>query len=415
VKILYLNPLGALGGGERSLLDVMASVHAAEPSWSLRLIAGSDGALLAEARARGIAASVLPIPAPIAQAGDAAAGGPAGTSVTFLRLLGRLFGAVPALLSYRRRLGGLIAEAAPDLIHANGFKMHILAAYSAPNNIPLLWHIHDYVTARVLMPRLLRAYAHRCAIVVANSESVAADVRIALGERVKAVTIHNSVDLARFTPHGPVADLDKLAGLPPAGSGAVKVGLVATMARWKGHALFLKALSLLPRDLPVRGYVVGGPIYQSRESQHSIDELRAIAKRLDLEGRVGFTGFVDDPAAAMRALDLVVHASTEPEPFGLVIAEAMACGRPVITSCSGGAAEFVTRGVDAMAFQSGDAADLARIIAALASDRAMRERLGRAGRNTAERRFPLSRLARQMCSVYEGIVRTEDPSTMALP
>ena len=60
-------------------------------------------------------------------------------------------------------------------------------------------------------------------------------------------------------------------------------------------------------------------------------------RRSGLESRVGFTGFVQDSATAMRALDIVVHASTDPEPFGLVIAEAMACGKPVVASRAGGA------------------------------------------------------------------------------
>ena len=50
----------------------------------------------------------------------------------------------------------------------------------------------------------------------------------------------------------------------------------------------------------------------------------------------------------MRALDIVVHASTEPEPFGLTIAEGMASGRAVIVSAAGGAAEIVQDGVDAL-------------------------------------------------------------------
>ena len=107
----------------------------------------------------------------------------------------------------------------------------------------------------------------------------------------------------------------------------VRIGLVATFARWKGHARFSTRSRRLPESLPVRGYVIGGPVYETAGSQVSLDELRAAVAALGLEGRVGFTGFVEDAAQAMRALDVVVHASTEPEPFGLVIAEAMACAR----------------------------------------------------------------------------------------
>src|SRR6185436_5987649 len=117
-----------------------------------------------------------------------------------------------------------------------------------------------------------------------------------------------------------------------------------------------------------RGYVVGGPLYQTDGSQYSMEELRARADELGISARIGFTGFVSDPAAAMRALDVVVHASIEPEPFGLVIAEAMACGRPVIVSDAGGAAEIVTSGVNALVNSPGDADALADRIAQLAAD-----------------------------------------------
>lgn len=116
-------------------------------------------------------------------------------------------------------------------------------------------------------------------------------------------TVHNAVDLERFNPRGPLLDLDALSGLLPAANRTVRVGLVATMARWKGHEVFLRALSMLPKDLPVRGYVIGGPIYATQGSQYSLDELRSLASGLGLNGKVAFTGYVDDSAPAMRALD----------------------------------------------------------------------------------------------------------------
>jgi glycosyltransferase involved in cell wall biosynthesis len=120
---------------------------------------------------------------------------------------------------------------------------------------------------------------------------------------------------------GARANLDAMSGLPQAPANTIRVGLVATLARWKGHATFLEAIARLPDPLPVRAYIVGDAMYQTEGSQYSLDELRQLARSLGLADRVGFTGFVHTPEATFRALHVVVHASTAPEPFGLVIAE----------------------------------------------------------------------------------------------
>jgi glycosyltransferase involved in cell wall biosynthesis len=202
--------------------------------------------------------------------------------------------------------------------------------------------------------RLLRLIAPRCSAAVANSRSVAEDMRTVCGPQFDVHPVWNAVDLNRFTPDGPRADLDALAGLQRS-DGVIRVGLVATFARWKGHRTFIDALALLPRSLGIRGYVIGGPMYETTGSQVTLEELRQTAASLGLDDRVGFTGVVADSSAAMRALDIVVHASTDPEPFGLVIAEAMACAKPVITSGAGGAQELTEPGVNALHHTPGDA------------------------------------------------------------
>jgi glycosyltransferase involved in cell wall biosynthesis len=116
---------------------------------------------------------------------------------------------------------------------------------------------------------------------------------------------------------------------------------------------------------------------------------------------VGLTGFIDRPAAAMRALDVVVHSSTQPEPFGLVIAEGQAAGRAVIVSAAGGAHELVTDGVDALTHVPGDAAGLARSIERLVTDSALRARLGIAARQSAVRRFDPDLFTRAFIDVYQ--------------
>jgi glycosyltransferase involved in cell wall biosynthesis len=402
VRVVYLNSSGGAGGLESALGDVLASVRAAEPRWDLRLIVPDEGALAARARGLGVGVTVLPYPESLARLGDAAAVGVEGVGGR-ARLAAGLAAASAATARYAWGLGRVLRRLAPDVLHTHGLKTHALGAWARPRGVPLVWHLHDYAGRRPVMSRLLRLSAGRPALAVANSRSVAADLRAVCGDRLDVRTVYNAVELERFAPEGARADLDALAGLGPAPAGTVRVGLVSTLARWKGHDTFLEALSLLPAGAPVRGYVVGGAVYRTRGSQRHVGELRGLARRLGVEGRVGFTGFVAEAAEAMRALDVVVHCSTEPEPFGLVIAEAMACGRAVVASRAGGAAEVFCEGADALGHAPGDAADLAARITRLAADPDLRARLGRAARETAERRFDRARLAEELVPLYRQL------------
>lgn len=404
MKILYLTPSAKLGGAERSLLDLMWSIRRAHPDWQLAMLSGEDGDLVARARELGVRSEVVRMPPILAHLGDAAAGGPAGGGrFALCALLARMAEAGPAVARHVGVLRGEIARIAPDIIHSNGFKTHIMGAWAAPRRTPIIWHVRDYLGSRPVMAKLLPLHSVRCGAAVANSKSVATEVR-AFCRNLEVHTVYNAVDLNRFSPEGSKAELDSMAGMSAAPSGTVRVGLLATMARWKGHEIFLRALSMLPCSMPIRGYTIGGALYQTNGSQYAPEELRAIAARLGVSDRIGFTGFVAEPASALRALDIVVHASTEPEPFGLVIAEAMACGKAVVASAGGGAAEIISEGETALAHRPGDAAGLAHSIAVLVKDSELRKRLGRTGRAVAGHRFDRTRLAENVAPLYGALV-----------
>jgi glycosyltransferase involved in cell wall biosynthesis len=246
-------------------------------------------------------------------------------------------------------------------------------------------------------------FIRRCNAAVVNSESVGKDFQLALAPRIPIHTVWNGIDLKEFSADGPKLDLDAACQLPPSEKALVRIGLVGTFAKHKGHHTFLEAVAMLPSDLQFRAYVVGGPLYRTDASQWSLDDLKSRVSRLGLSDRVGFTGFVSNPSAAMRSLDIVVHATTQPEPFGLVIAEAMACRRALTASRAGGAVEVFCEGVNALGHAPGDVQDLAAAIARLASDSNLRRTLGEAGRQTAERYFNRDRLGGQLVSIYESV------------
>lgn len=415
MRVCWISVSDQLGGSEVALVEMIRGLRLVRPSWIFHAILPGDGPLGARLAQAGASCSVVPLPPVLARVGESGAVREQWSLPARLALALRLAAASAALPAYERRLRRAVRSFDPDLVHSNGLKAHVLAARLGAGRHALVWHLHEYVSGRRLTRALLRRYAPRCRAVVANSASVAADVSSIFAAAPPICVVHNTVDLERFAPTGPVLDLDRIAGLDPAPS-AVRVGLVATFGRWKGHEIFIEALRrvLAGTTQPVRGYIVGGPLYDTAGSQFTRAELEGMIATAGLASRVGLTGFVD-AAAAMRSLDVVVHASTEPEPFGLVIAEAMACGRAVITTAHGGAAEVIEPGRDALVAASGDPAAVAAAVLRLVTDPALRDALGARARTAAVERFAPRRMALQLASLYEQLTGTQVPTSVATP
>ncbi|BDC50567.1 putative glycosyl transferase [Bryobacterales bacterium F-183] len=399
MNIVFASASGALGGAETSLLAVMKSVRDENPTWKLTLLTGESGSLVSEASRLGIGTVTLQFPQQLGQIGDSSLKG-SRKGLGRLRYVGRLVRAGASAIAYSAKLRAALSADPPDLIHANGFKMQLLCAVAKPGSVRLIWHIHDYVTTRPVVRWLLALASFRCDDIIANSDSVASNVRQVVRSGVDVTRVYNAVDCTDLSPAGPAADLDRLAGAPPTAPGVIRVGMVATFATWKGHDVFLRAIALLDSRLPFRAYIIGGPLYQTQGSQHTLEDLQAVRSRLGLEKRVGFTGFLKNRAEAFRSLDVVVHASTEPEPFGMVIIEAMSCGRALVAASGGGASELTVHDVDSLVHRRGDAKDLAVQIERLIRDQELRTRISTQGRAKALSRFSMTGLAGQLRPIY---------------
>jgi glycosyltransferase involved in cell wall biosynthesis len=411
MNVLYVNPSGQMGGAETSLSSLMESLRDLHPDWGLNLLLGEDGPLAARACKFGVRVQVVPLPREFAVLGSSARFG--------LGWTWRALRSLPATLRYRARLKAAIREIRPDVIHTNGSKMHFLVASVSRRGFGgsdvRVCRIHDYVDRRPLERWLLKLGSRRFDRIVANSSSVASDLLTIPLPRQKVISIHNGVEIGRFAPAGETLDLDRMSGLPEARPGVVRVGLVAVFAKWKGHLTFMRALALLPDKLNVRAYAIGGPIYQTSGSQYTFDELRAAAAANCPGVEFGFTGIVEPIEMAYRALDIVVHASTEPEPFGMVIIEAMACQKPVIVSHGGGAVEIFENGVTALAHNPGDAAMLARQIERLLGDAGLRVRLGEKGRAAVAANFQARTMAVRFAELYCELAAARQVGAYARP
>jgi glycosyltransferase involved in cell wall biosynthesis len=389
--ILYLNPTAQIGGAERSLLDLAAGLD--RRRWVPRLVALGQGPLLAEAARLGVPVEDVSVSGGFERASlRGTRSSPIGLAASVLR-------AAPTLLAIRR----VAARTSPSIVHSNGNKTHVLAAPLRRRRTRVIWHVRDFFPDRAPERLLLRVARLSTDALIANSAAVAAHLE-RLGARPGLVhAIANGIDLARFTPDGPHADLRAEAGWP---KHVRLVGMVGVLARWKGQEIFVKAAAALaPRHPDVRFVVVGSEIYRTSGHGDFAAALARQAKDLGLGDALAFTGYRSDVPEVLRALDVVVHASIEPEPFGRVIAEAMACARPVVWARGGGADEIVgDSALGALGVRGGDPLALAAAIERALSDPERASAWAAEGRARVATHFDLGAHVARVQDLYEMLV-----------
>ncbi len=238
------DPLGGLGGAERALLDLVASLKRVVPELAIEVLALEDGPLLSEAAALGAITDTLPLPDSLARLGESGSLNDSERGFLSARTLA-------ALAAWLPRFSRLLDSKRVDIIHSNGLKTHFLAALAKPRSVPLVLHLHDFLSERPLSSRILPLLRRRISLAVAVSVAVERDAQKTL-RTLKTAMILNGVRTELFSP-GTVApmNLDASAGFCPALPGTLRIGLVATYALWKGHHLFLEAAAQL-RDLRLR-------------------------------------------------------------------------------------------------------------------------------------------------------------------
>ena len=285
--------------------------------------------------------------------------------------------------------------------HNNGFDASAVAV-ARRLGVPLVAYQRgdewDSPRVRRLLPSVDRF--------IANSQATRQNL-LSLGvDSSRIVVIYPPVDLRRFEA-GPGRHVSRSSlGIPDA---APCFGIVGMLLPWKGHHVFLQAARHVMDRLPeARAVIVGaGP---SGGADYEL-ELKQLAARLGIADRVLFLGFRPDVPDIIGTLDVVAHTSIDPEPFGRVIAEAMAMAKPVVASAAGGPTEIIEHGRTGFLVPPGEPTVLAERMLELLQDRGLARRVGAAGQLEIKRRFSADRHARLVEGVYlEVLLQSRQPS-----
>jgi glycosyltransferase involved in cell wall biosynthesis len=299
------------------------------------------------------------------------------------------------------RLAKLVTEYGIDLIHARS-RAPAWSALGAARRTgtPFVTTVHGPYGFNLPFKRLYNSVMTRGDRVIAISEFI----RNYILDNYKNVdpnhirVIHRGVNIDIFDPARTSAErVIHLATQWRIPDGVPVVMLPGRVTRWKGHMVLFEALAQI-KERPMRCLIVGDD--QGRTGYRR--ELDAAIEKLGLQSIVHIVGNCRDMAAAYKLSDVVVSASTEPEAFGRVVAEAQAIGKPVIAPNHGAAPEILLPEVTGWLVPPSDPPALARALEkALDMDTTARERLAQAAIARVRENFT----TRKMCDATIGVYR----------
>jgi glycosyltransferase involved in cell wall biosynthesis len=290
----------------------------------------------------------------------------------------------------------IIIRERADIVHINNSLGAIFAAKLTGR--PIIWHFHGYRTKPTgRAPYHLRQAAHYISI----SHFI---TRLALEDSIPAkqiTTLHNPVSPAhRWLPDADRAQLRARCGF---GASHCVVTIVGRVIEWKGQLQFLEAMAIVIAKIPsARAMIVG----DDDEGYGNYPEtVRQFAKSNFPDGAVFFAGYQPDVDPYYQISDIVVHASIAPEPFGLVITEAMQNGKPVVGADTGAVPELIEDGIDGFIVDPLNTAQFADRILRLASDSTFRASCGANALRKAREKFDPSTYAANVEEIYDDVLK----------
>lgn len=378
MKVLYVNSSASGYGGEICLLEMVTrlSIRGFEPL----VVLPEEGILTEKLREKGISFRVMPL-AVIDRRIFKSAG-----FAKFWRNF------IPSIVALRR----IIKEERVALVHSNTSIVLSGAVAAKLAGVPHVWHIREIFESRFgffgfFLKRFNVVFSDR---VICISQAVQKGFG---GHASRAELVYDGIDLAVWNSEERSEQPLEKFGVAPGESVVVMVGRIN---RWKGQDVFIRSAGLVAEKFPRTKFLIAGDY--RKEYAGVAEELFRVVEDCRLKGKVVFTGYLDraEVRNVMASADIVVHASKQAEPFGTVVTEAMALGRPVVATAAGGPVETVKNGITGILVPPSDFRAMAAAIISLLQSPELRKRMGEAARQRIAHFFNINDTVDKIERIY---------------
>jgi glycosyltransferase involved in cell wall biosynthesis len=390
LRVLFFDHTAAQSGAEIAMLNLVSRLDCREVTPIV--VFGADGPVAEQMRPYA-ETHVLPMPVSVARAKKDSLG-----VASLFRLQAAIAG-----IAYIWKLAAFIRRNNIDLVHTNSLKADLIGGIAARLAWrPVIWHVRDRIDEDYLPPIVVRAFRLLSRwvphFVIANSDATLRSLSSASPDRRPSAPV-NRDEQSIVVHDGTLWPFP--ASRTVANNGLYRIGLIGRISPWKGQHIFLQAAAMVHENFPnARFFIVGGALFGEAEYERKV---RSLTESLGISEVVTFTGFRSDVQSVIADMDLIVHASTTGEPFGQVIIEGMAAGKPVIATNGGGVPEIVEDGKTGILVPMGDVPAMAEAIGRMLANPALAEEMGVRGRERVHDHFTIERKARKVEAVYQAM------------
>ncbi len=301
------------------------------------------------------------------------------------------------------RLAKIINTNNINIVHARSRAPAWSAYYAAQRcNVPFITTYHGIYNATSAWKNFYNSIMTKGARVIANSSYTSDLIASQYGLSTQnIITIPRGIDVGKFDPDAITMQRQKhiLKSWGLDKDTRQLILLPGRFSRWKGQAVLIEAAGRL-RSFGRRDFVciLAG---DSRRNSNYVKELTQLVNRLKLNGIVKIVDHCSDMPAALAASTVIVSASTDPEAFGRVAAEAQAMAKPVVVTDHGAAQETVVNGKTGWRVAPGDPGALAQALdATLSMSSAARAEFGKSGRNWVLTHYSVEQMCDKTIDLY---------------
>ncbi|MFN8452779.1 MAG: glycosyltransferase family 4 protein [Anaerolineae bacterium] len=379
INLLFVTTYVGLGGGETSLLTLVEALVKHDPRYQPHLLLPHDGQLAERWRANGWSVHLIPF---------------RGATTYFVP-------AVWARFPITGRITRLIREQNIRAVHSDYHSLPFALPAARAAKIPLVWTcwgwwFHPKSWQRGFFQQPDATFASSWAI----KDGFLGEPPFMPPDRVQVLP--PGVDTERFKPGLDGSDVRADAGVA---SDAPLVALIARFQDVKGHDVFQAMARRVADHIPEARFIVAGENVHGKSADDAYKARILAAHQSDpiLRERLVYLGFRPDAERVIAAADVVV-CSSHFESYGMVNVEAMASGKPVVSTRKGGPSETVDDGETGFLVDPGDYEGLAKRVLLLLNDPDLRQRMGEDGRARVERLFSAGTMAAQFDAALKNLL-----------